>query len=82
MSKLNVVGQYTDAVGSRSVITGKAVYCPDIELPGMLVGKLLYSEYPSARILKLDVKKACAMTGVIARFSLNIDSHLRHFFPQ
>jgi CO/xanthine dehydrogenase Mo-binding subunit len=66
MPDFNVVGKRMDAVGSRAVVTGKTVYSPDIDLPHMLVGKLLYSSYPFARILRLDVSKAHAIPGVAA----------------
>ncbi len=66
MSKLAVVGQWTAAPGATEIVTGKALYCPDIRLPGMLCGKLLYSPYARARITKLDVSKARKMDGVYA----------------
>jgi CO/xanthine dehydrogenase Mo-binding subunit len=61
-----VVGKKTNAVGSSDIITGKARYCADLNLPGTLVGKLLYSDHPCARIVKMDVSKAQALTGVAA----------------
>lgn len=66
MIELNVVGKRMAAIDSRAVVTGKAVYCPDLEFPNMLVGKLLYSPYACARIQRLDVSKAQAMPGVVA----------------
>jgi len=66
MSKFAVVGQWTAAPGATEIVTGKALYCPDIRLPGMLCGKLLYSPYARARITKLDVSKARKMDGVYA----------------
>jgi CO/xanthine dehydrogenase Mo-binding subunit len=65
MTMFDVVGQSLAAVNSREVVTGKAVYCPDLELPDMLVGKLVYSHYACARILRLDVSKARALPGVV-----------------
>ena len=66
MSDLAVVGQWTAAPGAEEIVTGKARYCPDIRLPGMLCGKLLYSPYARARITKLDVSKARKLDGVYA----------------
>lgn len=66
MRDFEIVGKGMAAIGGRDVVTGKAVYTPDIEVPGMLVGKLLYSPYASARILKLDVTKARQIPGVAA----------------
>jgi len=66
MHESNVVGQWTSAPGAEDIVTGKARYCPDIQLPGMLTGKLLYSPHPRARIKKLDVGKAKEIPGVFA----------------
>jgi CO/xanthine dehydrogenase Mo-binding subunit len=66
MSEHNVVGKKVPHVRSTEIVTGAARYCPDIRIPGMLVGKLLYSEYPSARITHIDTSKALALPGVVA----------------
>jgi CO/xanthine dehydrogenase Mo-binding subunit len=66
MQDYDVVGKDLAAVAGREVVTGKAVYTPDLEFPGMLVGKLLYSPYACARIVELDVSKAREMPGVAA----------------
>ncbi len=66
MQGYDVVGKDHAAIGGRDVVTGKAVYTPDIEFPGMLIGKLLYSPYACARIVHLDVSKAREMPGVAA----------------
>lgn len=61
-----IVGKWTAAPGATEIVTGAARYCPDIRLPGMLCGKLLYSPYVRARIVRLDVTKARTMPGVFA----------------
>ena len=66
MPESSVVGQWTVAPGAEEIVTGKALYCPDIRLPGLLCGKLLYSPYARARIKKLDVRKARKLPGVFA----------------
>ena len=60
-------------VGTRPIrpdgadkVTGKADYSADINLPGMLHGKILRSPYAHARIKKLDTSKAEALSGVRA----------------
>ncbi len=60
------VGSRINASGAFDIVTGKARYCPDLKLPGMLVGKLLYSPHVSARIKKLDISAAKSMDGVFA----------------
>ena len=65
MAESAVVGKWTAAPGATEIVTGAARYCPDIKMPGLLCGKLLYSPYARARIVKLDVGKAS--TSVISR---------------
>jgi CO/xanthine dehydrogenase Mo-binding subunit len=65
MSEFSVIGRQVNAIRSRDIVTGQARYCPDIRLPGMLVGKLLYPKYPCARIIWLDVSAARVMPGVV-----------------
>jgi CO/xanthine dehydrogenase Mo-binding subunit len=66
MAESAVVGKWTAAPGATEIVTGAARYCPDIKMPGLLCGKLLYSPYARARIVKLDVGKARAIPGVFA----------------
>src|SRR5262245_27115978 len=47
-------------------VTGYARYASDITLPGMLVGKILRSERPHARIVRIDTGAAEALAGVEA----------------
>jgi CO/xanthine dehydrogenase Mo-binding subunit len=66
MSESAIVGTWVSAPGAHDIVTGKARYCPDIDLPGMLTGKLLYSDHARARIKRLDASVARAMPGVYA----------------
>ena len=66
MSNPTYIGKTVAARGSQDIITGRATYTCDISFPGMLVGKLLYSRYPSARIVRIDSKQAKALPGVAA----------------
>ena len=47
-------------------VTGRAVYGPDLKVPGMLYGKVLRSPLPHARILNVDTSKAESLPGVKA----------------
>ena len=47
-------------------LTGEAKYAADIQLPGMLVGKILRSPHPHAKIASIDVSGAEGMDGVHA----------------
>jgi len=45
--------------------TGEATYPQDLELPGMLHAKILYSSHPHAKIVKMDTRKAERLPGVV-----------------
>ncbi|MGD9536759.1 MAG: xanthine dehydrogenase family protein molybdopterin-binding subunit [Alphaproteobacteria bacterium] len=47
-------------------VTGRAKYGADFSLPGMLVGRVLRSPHPHARIRSIDTAKAAALPGVKA----------------
>ena len=47
-------------------LTGEAKYAADIQLPGMLVGKILRSPHPHAKVVSLDASGAEGMDGVHA----------------
>jgi len=61
-----VVGKRTPLVDALRKVTGEGVYTDDIKLPGMLVGKILRSPHPHARIRGIDTSKALALPGVRA----------------
>src|ERR1700733_15068942 len=46
--------------------TGTAIYTYDVSLPGMLHGRLLWSPYAKAKIIKLDLGPALKIAGVKA----------------
>ena len=47
-------------------VTGKAMYGADIQLPGLLHGKILRSPHPHARIKSIDISAAEAHPDVRA----------------
>jgi 4-hydroxybenzoyl-CoA reductase alpha subunit len=53
-------------IDGASKVTGAAVYTDDIKLPGTLVGKILRSPLPHARIRSIDLSAAEAIPGVRA----------------
>jgi len=61
-----VVGKSIPRVDSRAKVTGEAKYAADLSFPGMLVGKILRSPLPHARILNIDTEKAEKIPGVKA----------------
>ena len=46
------------------IVTGRAQYTVDIELPGMLYAKILRSPYPHARIKDIKIERAEEIPGV------------------
>ena len=60
-------------VGTRTIrpdgvdkVTGRARFGADFSLPGQLIGRVLRSPHPHARILSIDTSKAEALPGVKA----------------
>jgi len=66
MTKFSVIGQRVPRIDSREIVTGEAKYTVDIALPGMLVGKILRSPLPHAKIFEINAAKAKSLKGVIA----------------
>jgi len=64
--ELTVVGKDSSRVDGILKATGKAEFAGDMTLPGMLVGKVLRSPFPHAKILNVDISKAEKLTGVKA----------------
>lgn len=63
---LDVIGKPAPTIQSQQLLSGTAHYTNDLRMPGMLVGKLLYSAHPCARITKLNVEAARTIPGVVA----------------
>lgn len=59
-----VIGQRLLKVEGAVKATGRGLYTDDIQLPGMLHGKILRSPHAHARILSIDVTDALALEGV------------------
>jgi len=65
----NIVGKRVVRSDSLDKVTGAARYTADIKLPNILVGKVLRSPYPHARIVSIDLKRALKVPGVKAAIS-------------
>jgi 4-hydroxybenzoyl-CoA reductase subunit alpha len=66
MSDFSVIGKSIAMVDAAGKTTGGGKYTDDLSLPGMLVGKILHSPYPHARIKRIDTSRAKALDGVVA----------------
>ncbi len=60
------IGKSPDRAEALEKVTGQATYAFDMELPGMLYAKCLYSPYARAEIVSLDTSAAKALPGVKA----------------
>ncbi|HZU05972.1 MAG TPA: xanthine dehydrogenase family protein molybdopterin-binding subunit [Chloroflexota bacterium] len=61
-----VVGKRVLRVDGFEKVTGLGKYVADISLPGMLIGKVLRSPLPHARIVRIDTSRARRVPGVRA----------------
>jgi len=63
---LQQVGKPAPKVDARKLVQGNPAFTDDIELRGMLVGKLLLSPHAHAIIRRIDASRARALPGVHA----------------
>ena len=66
MNTFSIIGKPTAMVDAAEKTTGAGKYTDDLSVPGMLVGKILHSPYPHARIKRIDTSRAEALDGVVA----------------
>ncbi len=66
MTDFSIIGKRIAMVDAAGKTTGAGKYTDDLTLPGMLIGKILHSPYPHARIKRIDASRALALEGVVA----------------
>jgi putative selenate reductase molybdopterin-binding subunit len=66
---LQVVGQPEAKVDALKLVQGKPAFVADVEMRGMLIGKMLWSPHAHALIKRIDVSQARALPGVHAVLS-------------
>ncbi|MCF6169847.1 MAG: xanthine dehydrogenase family protein molybdopterin-binding subunit [Bacteroidales bacterium] len=64
--KLKVVGKRIKRTDALAKVTGTAVFTADVQLPGMLYGKMFRAGIPHAKIKSIDVSAAQNYPGVFA----------------
>jgi xanthine dehydrogenase molybdenum-binding subunit len=64
--ELAIVGTSVTRTDMLEKVTGSARYAGDLQLPGMLAGKIMRSTVAHARIKRIDASKALALPGVKA----------------
>src|SRR5438067_7302727 len=62
----SIIGKPIAMVDAAGKTTGAGKYTDDLCLPGMLVGKILHSPYPHARVKGIDTARAEKLEGVVA----------------
>jgi 4-hydroxybenzoyl-CoA reductase subunit alpha len=66
MTDFSIIGKPTAMVDAAGKTTGAGKYADDMSLPGMLVGKILHSPFPHARIKRIDASRAEKLEGVVS----------------
>jgi 4-hydroxybenzoyl-CoA reductase subunit alpha len=66
MEKYAYIGKDMKRIDTSLKATGGAFFAADLSFPHLLVGKILRSPYPHARILNIDTSKAENLPGVKA----------------
>jgi len=69
MSEYTAIGKSIPRVDSYAKATGQTKFITDLSRPGMLYTKLLLSDRPHARIIKIDTTEAEQMPGVLSVIS-------------
>ena len=64
-TEFDSVGEPISRVDAKLKVTGRALYLEDIELSGMLVGKMLRSTCAHGKIVSIDTSEACKVPGVV-----------------
>src|SRR5579862_3711920 len=61
----SIIGKPVAMVDAAEKTTGAGKYTDDLSVPGMLIGKILHSPYPHARIKNIDTSRAEKLDGVV-----------------
>jgi CO/xanthine dehydrogenase Mo-binding subunit len=65
------VGQTLPMLDAQERVSGRINYVLNVELPGMLSGKILRSPFPHARVVQVEVSRAQQLAGVGAVLTRN-----------
>jgi 4-hydroxybenzoyl-CoA reductase subunit alpha len=66
MTTFSIIGRPIAMIDAAGKTTGAGKYTDDLSVPGMLIGKILHSPHPHARIKHIDASRAEKLDGVIA----------------
>ncbi len=62
----SIIGKPIAMVDAAGKTTGAGKYTDDLTAPGMMIGKILHSPYPHARVKRIDTTRAQKLEGVVA----------------
>jgi CO/xanthine dehydrogenase Mo-binding subunit len=79
---LKYVGKSMRRKDGPDKVTGRAVYTQDVRLPNTLVGRILRSPHPHARIVRIDTSRARALPGVKALITVEDTKGIKHGFVE
>src|SRR6202050_5656902 len=65
MTDFSIIGKSIAMVDAAGKTTGSGKYADDLSAPGMLIGKILHSPHPHARIKGIDTSRAEKLDGVV-----------------
>lgn len=82
MTELNYIGKSFRRKDGPDKVTGRAVYTEDVKLPGMLIGRILRSPHPHARIVRIDTSRTSALPGVKAVITVRDTKGIKHGFVE
>ena len=80
MSKTHYIGKNTPRPEGPDKAAGRAHYIHDLQRPGMLFGKIKFSDHPHARIKHIDISKAERLVGVRAVITAENTPEIRFGF--
>ena len=83
---VNPVGKSVPRIDGKGIVTGQTKYAFDVSFPNMLIGKMIRSPHPHARILKIDTSRAEKLPGVRAIITAKDTYNIKfgsneYFFP-
>ncbi len=80
MTHFRYIGKEAPRPDGPDKAAGKALYIHDLQRPGMLYGKIKFSDHPHAQIKHIDIKKAEQLVGVRAVITADNTPQIRFGF--
>ena len=68
--KFKIIGKSTPRIDGEKIVTGRALFTHDVQLRGMLYGKILRSPHACAELISMDLSQARSLPGIKATIQL------------